>query len=111
MLRTLNDTSHQLGLPLPSGRVSSFADDDGAPLLLGQSSLRDLAVGEKVEIALAYSAEVRIDAVHDGPRRTKARAWTLGTDLRWCPVCRVLVPARCWASIGSRFTMRWLSPS
>ncbi len=60
LLRTMNNTAHQLGLPLPSGRVAVFAARDNAALLLHESNLRDLAVDEEVEIDMGGSPDVQV---------------------------------------------------
>jgi hypothetical protein len=62
-LRTRNDTEHHLGLPLPSGRISVLERLHGAPLLLKQVNVRDLAVNEDVEIDMGESADVEVRAV------------------------------------------------
>jgi hypothetical protein len=49
---TRNRTQEGLGLPLPAGRLMLFVSRDARPLLVGQASLRDRAVGEDVEIEL-----------------------------------------------------------
>jgi hypothetical protein len=60
MLRTVNDTASHLGLPLPSGSVAVFSQHEAGRLLLHESSLRDLAVNEKVEIDLGVSSDVQV---------------------------------------------------
>lgn len=63
VLRTKNDTKNNLGLPLPSGRVSVFETaGSGAAsrrLLAGETSLRDLAIDEETEIRLNGGANVQ----------------------------------------------------
>jgi hypothetical protein len=94
MLVTRNRTAEGLGLPLPAGRLMLFAERGGRPLLIGQGSLSDRAVGEDVEIALGASPGVRSAltwlANHDGqvdyelvvtndraePVRFEAEIWT-----------------------------------
>lgn len=60
MLRTLNDEANHLGLPLPSGEVQAFEHTERGDLLLAESPLSDLAVGEEVELGLGDSADVQI---------------------------------------------------
>jgi hypothetical protein len=74
LLRTVNDGANHLGLPLPSGGVAVFSLHDGQRLLLHESSLRDLAVNEKVEIGLGPSAEVQVALVHEKVSIDSARA-------------------------------------
>jgi hypothetical protein len=63
ILRTKNDAAHHLGLPLPSGLVDSFTIRDGAPLLLFEAPLRDIAVGEELEIDLGVAPDVEVSSV------------------------------------------------
>jgi hypothetical protein len=63
-VRTKNDRQHHLGLPLPSGRVDTFAARGDETLLLSESALRDTAVDENVEIGLGDSPDVQVSAVH-----------------------------------------------
>ena len=58
-LVTRNRTAEGLGLPLPSGGVALFATFRGRPVLLGEGSLGDLAIGEDVEIEFGAAAGVR----------------------------------------------------
>jgi hypothetical protein len=60
LLRTVNDTAHHLGLPLPSGRIAVFAARGGDTILLHESGMRDLALDEEVEINLGDSPDVQV---------------------------------------------------
>jgi len=70
MLVTRNRTAEGLGLPLPAGRLMLFTERGGRPLLIGEGSISDRAVGEDLEIALGASPGVRSAltwlANHDG---------------------------------------------
>jgi hypothetical protein len=59
VLRTRNDQAHHLGLPLPSGQVAAFYEQDGVPLLVNEAPLRDVADKEEFEIELGESPDVR----------------------------------------------------
>ncbi len=48
-LRARNRTAAGLGLPLPAGRAAIFEQAGGRPILIGESSTDDKAVGEDVE--------------------------------------------------------------
>ncbi len=61
-LVTRNRAAERLGLPLPGGRVAFFQQARGRRVLVGQGRLDDRAVGEKVEVSIADSADVQ--AVH-----------------------------------------------
>lgn len=65
VLRTTNDSAHHLALPLPAGRVQVFAIYRGARLLERETTLRDVAVNEEVELDLGPSAEVSVAARRD----------------------------------------------
>lgn len=60
MLRGENKVDKGLGLPMPSGQVVIFEDSKYGPLLAGQSSLTDRAVGEEVEMRVGQSSDVRM---------------------------------------------------
>jgi hypothetical protein len=65
IVRSKNDGAHHLGLPLPSGRVASFAPRGATAVLLAESPLRDVAVDEEFELHLGESADVQVRAVHE----------------------------------------------
>jgi hypothetical protein len=65
MVRTKNDTAHHLGLPLPSGRVDSFAVHANFPLRLNETVLRDIANNEDVEFDVGGSLDLHVSAVRD----------------------------------------------
>jgi hypothetical protein len=73
ILRTQNDTVNNLGIPLPSGRVSVFETaGSGATsrrLLAGETSLRDLAVNEETELLLSGGAAVQIRQTTESRQR------------------------------------------
>ena len=58
-LITRNRSQEGLGMPLPAGRVQLFAQLGGRPILLGEGSVADRAVGEDVEIAVGEAPGVR----------------------------------------------------
>ena len=66
-LRTKNTIANHLGLALPSGHVSTFALEEGTPLLLNEAPFEDTAVNEKVELGLGDSADVHLSTVLDDP--------------------------------------------
>lgn len=59
VLVTRNRAAEGLGLPLPAGRLMLFSEGGPRPLLIGQATLRDRAVGEDVEIELGSATGVR----------------------------------------------------
>jgi len=64
LLRTRNDAKNNLGVPLPSGRVSVFETaGQGAAaqrLLAAETDLRDIAVNEEIELRLSESPDVQV---------------------------------------------------
>jgi hypothetical protein len=62
MLRSKNRSEDGLGLALPGGPVAVFEVLDGEPVLAGESSIADRAVGESVKIAVAPATQVSIAA-------------------------------------------------
>jgi hypothetical protein len=77
LLRTKNDKAHGLGLPLPSGRAAVFAANGATPLLENEAEIRDLAVGEDVEIDLGPRADVQVQATTESRSIDSARATVL----------------------------------
>ncbi len=59
-LRTRNDNVHHLGLPLPSGQVSTFFTHDATPLLVNEGPLADTALDQEVEINLGLSSDIQL---------------------------------------------------
>ena len=67
-LVTRNRTQEGLGVPLPAGGVQLFADAGGRPILIGEGTIPDRAVGEDVEIKVGEAPGVtgRIEEVDEG---------------------------------------------
>ena len=76
ILRTQNDTASNLGIPLPSGRVSVFETAGSGTasrrLLAGETNLRDLAVNEETEFLLSGGAAVQIRQTTESRQRPDA---------------------------------------
>jgi hypothetical protein len=58
VITTKNGTAQGLGLPLPAGRVVLFAAGYERPVLIGEGSIGDSAVGEDVEIEIGEASGV-----------------------------------------------------
>jgi hypothetical protein len=58
VLLTRNRKIEGLGLPLPAGKVALFGRREGRRILLGEGTIDDHAVGEKVEIPVATATGV-----------------------------------------------------
>ena len=67
-LVTRNRESEGLGLPLPSGGLVLFTEARGRPILIGEGSIGDSAVGEDVEIEIGESSDVmtQVELIEDG---------------------------------------------
>ncbi|WP_282948871.1 MULTISPECIES: hypothetical protein [unclassified Sphingopyxis] len=63
VLRMENKEATRLGVPLPSGQVAVFAPRGEESLLVGEGRVRDHAVGEKVDLVIGESSQVRVDMV------------------------------------------------
>jgi hypothetical protein len=59
LFRGSNRKEKGLGLPMPSGQVMLFEDSNYGPLLAGQSTLSDRAVGDEIEMIVGRSSDVR----------------------------------------------------
>ena len=66
VLRMENKEAARLGVPLPSGQVAVFALRGDESLLVGEGRVRDHAVGEKVDLVIGESSQVRVDIVEGG---------------------------------------------
>ena len=58
VLVTRNRESEGLGLPLPAGKVALFGLREGRRILLGEGTIDDYTIGEKVEIPVATATGV-----------------------------------------------------
>ena len=63
VLRMENKEAARLGVPLPSGQVAVFAPRGDESLLVGEGQVRDHAVGEKVDLVIGESSQVRVDII------------------------------------------------
>jgi len=80
-LVTRNRREEGLGVPLPAGGVQLFAAQGGRPILIGEGSIRDRAVGEDVEIALGDAPGVAgLIEEGDSGRRWRDYALTVTND-------------------------------
>lgn len=63
VVKALNRKEANLGLPLPAGGFALFEPWRGRPLLIGEGSTDDKAVGEKVEIELGSPTNVTSELI------------------------------------------------
>ncbi|HOY22113.1 MAG TPA: hypothetical protein PK002_03115 [Cellvibrio sp.] len=66
ILRLMNNSKNNLGVPLPQGNISVMAEHAGRKIFVGQNSIKDQPVGLPVDIQVGDNPEVLID-----PRITK----------------------------------------
>ncbi|MEO7692280.1 MAG: hypothetical protein ABIS51_23555 [Sphingomonas sp.] len=59
VLRTENRDTKGLGLPLPAGRVAIFEAAGETRMLVGESNLKDRAIGDEIEFGAGTSSDVR----------------------------------------------------
>ena len=95
VIRAKNRREAGLGLPLPAGQAAVFEATGGRPILVGESSTDDKAVGEDVEFKLGTSPSVSADAdevIRKGRRTgyrltvTNANPWPIAFEAKFAPV-------------------------
>ncbi len=86
MLRGENKTEKGLGLPMPQGQVMIFENSSYGPLLAGEASLNDRAIGEEVELAVGQSSDVRMRVTQLSEKGDKQRWKVEITNARATPV-------------------------
>lgn len=86
MLRGENKTEKGLGLPMPQGQVMIFENSSYGPLLAGQASLNDRAIGEEVEMAVGQSSDVRMQVTQIEQTKSRQRWKVEITNARNSPV-------------------------
>jgi hypothetical protein len=57
-LRLENKTSNGLGKPLPAGALSAMETVDGRPTFAGEQAVRDVAIGEPVDLVIGQAMDV-----------------------------------------------------
>lgn len=73
LLRMQNRQADGLGVPLPSGQAAVFERVGDRQLLVGEGAMRDHAVGEKVDLVIGTSSQVRIDVENYVPPKNGKR--------------------------------------
>lgn len=59
VLRLENKTANGLGKPLPSGALSAIETAEGRPTFAGEQAVRDVAVGEPMDLVIGRAMDVR----------------------------------------------------
>jgi hypothetical protein len=105
VLITHNRKAEGLGLPLPAGKLALFGIRQGRRVLLGEGSIDDHTIGEKVEIKVATATGVRAVQVHERDRRGEYRL-TLTNDLPSAQTVEIELPLEARAVSGDRLVKR-----
>jgi hypothetical protein len=77
VLRLENKTANGLGKPLPSGALSAIETAGGRPTFAGEQSVRDVAVGEPLDLVIGGAMDVRVL-----PRLVETRTLSRGRERR-----------------------------
>lgn len=85
LFRGQNRTEKGLGLPMPQGQVLVFENSQYGPLLAGQTSLKDRAVGDELEMAIGQAADVRYRVTKISETRDRQRFRVQVTNARNFP--------------------------
>jgi hypothetical protein len=60
LIRTRNLAERHLGLPLPSGTVVVFEQAQGRRMVVGETMMKDSAVGQEIELEVGESPQIRL---------------------------------------------------
>ena len=77
LLRMQNKEAEGLGVPLPSGQAAVFEPVGGREMLVGEGRMRDHAVGEKVDLVIGESSQVRIDVENYVPPKNREQDYRI----------------------------------
>lgn len=69
LFRFRNSEKEGLGKPLPAGRLVFYQDGPAGTMVMGESTLRDKAVDEEVELEIGNSEEVTLDYAEEASNR------------------------------------------
>lgn len=92
VLVTRNRLAEGLGLALPAGKVALFGRRNGHRILIGEGSIDDYTLGEKVEIRVGTATGVRANAETEGDRVHGPFVLTITNDLAAPQVAEVELP-------------------
>lgn len=85
LFRGENRTEKGLGLPMPQGQVMVFENSQYGPLLAGQTSLKDRAIGDELEMAIGQASDVRYRVTKISETRDRQRFRVQITNARNSP--------------------------
>jgi hypothetical protein len=110
VLVTRNRPAEGLGLALPAGKLALFGMRQGRRVLLGEGSIDDHTVGEKVEIRVATVTGVRATQVHerrDGEQGSGGEfLLTLTNDSTQAQMAEIELPLEARAVGGGKLVKR-----
>jgi hypothetical protein len=91
VLRLENKAANGLGKPLPSGALSAMETVDGLPTFAGEQAVRDVAVGEPMDLVIGQAMDViarpRLVAEEKRPKGTTRRTYEVDlTNAKTIPV-------------------------
>ncbi len=71
ILRLRNRKEDRLGIPLPAGPAAVFQDSLGRPVLLGEGTVPDKAIGERVDLDVAQATSISATTQSDDNGRDR----------------------------------------
>ncbi len=98
VLVTHNRAAEGLGLPLPAGKVALFGEKEGRRILLGEGSIDDHTLGEKVEIRVGEAPGVRARQTVERRGETSSYHLVLTNDLPEAQTIEIELPLEAKAS-------------
>ena len=106
LLVTRNDKQKGLGLPLPSGGVVLFGKHDGRRILVGEGSIDDHTIGEKVEIRVGRANGTRARQTVIQKEDSQEFQLTLTNDAPESRLVEVELPLEARAIKGGKLGVR-----
>jgi hypothetical protein len=106
VLVTHNRTAEGLGLPLPAGKLALFGTRQGRRVLLGEGSIDDHTIGEKVEIKVATATGVRAAQTVFASDEGGGFLLTLTNDLPSAQTVEIELPLEAKAVGGDKLVKR-----
>lgn len=106
VLVTRNRPSEGLGLALPAGKVALFGARDGHRILLGEGSIDDYTIGEKVEFKVGSVPTMLAQQVANRDPDQRGYELTITNDSPKAQVVEVELPLEARARSGGRLVKR-----
>jgi hypothetical protein len=106
LLVTRNESKKGLGLPLPSGGVALFGEHDGRRILIGEGSIDDHTIGEKVEIRVGRANGTRARQTVIQNEDDQEYLLTLTNDAPEARMVEVELPLEARAIKGGKLEVR-----